>query len=64
MPPFDNNIASQQIEKAAKKPIDEIFKSFESAPLASASVAQVHGAVLQNDEKVVVKVLRPGIEKS
>ncbi|MBK2115143.1 ubiquinone biosynthesis regulatory protein kinase UbiB [Francisella orientalis] len=63
VPPFDNNIASQQIEKAAKKPIDEIFKSFESAPLASASVAQVHGAVLQNDEKVVVKVLRPGIEK-
>ncbi|AJI53661.1 ubiquinone biosynthesis regulatory protein kinase UbiB [Francisella philomiragia] len=63
VPPFDNNIAAQQIEKAAKKPIDEIFKSFESAPLASASVAQVHGAVLQNDEKVVVKVLRPGIEK-
>lgn len=63
VPPFDNNIAAQQIENAAKKPIDKIFKSFESAPLASASVAQVHGAILQNDEKVVVKVLRPGIEK-
>ncbi|AJI57102.1 2-polyprenylphenol 6-hydroxylase [Francisella philomiragia] len=61
--PFDNDIAAQQIEKAAKKPINKIFKSFESTPLASASVAQVHGAVLQNDEKVVVKVLRPGIEK-
>ncbi|MBK2029420.1 ubiquinone biosynthesis regulatory protein kinase UbiB [Francisella noatunensis] len=63
VPSFDNNIAAQQIENAAKKPIDKIFKSFESAPLASASVAQVHGAILQNDEKVVVKVLRPGIEK-
>ncbi len=63
VPPFDNDIAAQQIEKAAKKPITKIFKSFESTPLASASVAQVHGAVLQNDEKVVVKVLRPGIEK-
>ncbi|MEY8716673.1 ubiquinone biosynthesis regulatory protein kinase UbiB [Francisella philomiragia] len=63
VPPFDNDIAAQQIEKAAKKPINKIFKSFESTPLASASVAQVHGAVLQNNEKVVVKVLRPGIEK-
>lgn len=63
VPSFDNNTAAQQIENAAKKPIDKIFKSFESAPLASASVAQVHGAILQNDEKVVVKVLRPGIEK-
>lgn len=63
VPPFDNKIAAEQIQKAAKKPINEIFKSFESAPLASASVAQVHAAVLQNDEKVVVKVLRPGIEK-
>ncbi|ALB01911.1 ubiquinone biosynthesis protein UbiB [Francisella persica ATCC VR-331] len=61
--PFDNRIAAEQIQKAAKKPINEIFKSFESSPLASASVAQVHAAVLQNDEKVVVKVLRPGIEK-
>lgn len=63
VPPFDNKIAAEQIEKAAKKPINEIFKSFESSPLASASVAQVHAAILQNDDKVVVKVLRPGIEK-
>ncbi|ABO46629.1 ubiquinone biosynthesis regulatory protein kinase UbiB [Francisella tularensis] len=63
VPLFDNKIAAEQIEKAAKKPINEIFKSFESSPLASASVAQVHAAILQNDDKVVVKVLRPGIEK-
>ena len=63
VPPFDNKIAAEQIQKIAEKPINEIFKSFESTPLASASVAQVHAAVLHNDEKVVVKVLRPGIEK-
>lgn len=63
VPPFDNKIAAAQIEKAAKMPINEIFKSFENAPLASASVAQVHGAILKDGEKVVVKVLRPGIDK-
>ncbi|MDE4938355.1 AarF/UbiB family protein, partial [Francisella tularensis] len=62
-PPFDNKIAAEQIEKAEKKPINEIFKSFESSPLASASVSQVHAAILKNDDKVVVKELRPGIEK-
>lgn len=63
VPPFDNKIAANIIERAANMPINEIFKSFEHEPLASASVAQVHGAILQNDEKVVVKVLRPGIDK-
>lgn len=63
VPPFDNKIAAQQIEKAANKPVKDIFKSFEASPIASASVAQVHGATLQNDEEVVVKVLRPGIDK-
>ncbi|GAB4223405.1 MAG: ubiquinone biosynthesis regulatory protein kinase UbiB [Francisella sp.] len=63
VPPFDSKLAIQQIEKSVKKPINEIFKSFESTPLASASIAQVHGAVLHNNEQVVVKVLRPGIEK-
>ncbi|AIT09253.1 ubiquinone biosynthesis protein UbiB [Candidatus Francisella endociliophora] len=63
VPPFDNKIAAAQIEKAAQKPIDEIFKSFEHTPLASASVAQVHGAILKDGEEVVVKVLRPGIDK-
>ncbi|MDE4990361.1 AarF/UbiB family protein, partial [Francisella tularensis subsp. holarctica] len=55
--------AAEHSEKAAKTPINESFKSFESSPLASASVAQVHAAILQNDDKVVVTVLRPGIEK-
>jgi ubiquinone biosynthesis protein len=63
VPPFDSNIATSQIEKATKQPISNIFKDFDNTALASASVAQVHKATLKNDEEVVVKVLRPGIEK-
>ncbi|API86279.1 ubiquinone biosynthesis regulatory protein kinase UbiB [Francisella uliginis] len=63
VPPFDSNIATTQIEKATKQSINDIFKNFDSTALASASVAQVHKATLKNDEEVVVKVLRPGIEK-
>ena len=61
--PFDSNIAITQIEKASKKTIQAIFKDFDETPLASASIAQVHSATLYSGEKVVVKVLRPNIEK-
>ncbi len=60
---FSSAAARTRIEQAAGKPIAEIFKSFDDIPAASASVAQVHHAVLQSGEDVVVKVLRPGIEK-
>src|ERR1043166_365113 len=39
---------------------DGMFTSFEHEPLACASIAQVHGAVLPDGREVVVKVLRPG----
>jgi predicted unusual protein kinase regulating ubiquinone biosynthesis (AarF/ABC1/UbiB family) len=41
---------------------DKIFKDFQKEPFASASFGQVHGAKLENDHIVAVKVLRPGIE--
>ena len=40
----------------------KIFKDFQKVPFASASFGQVHGAKLENDHIVAVKVLRPGIE--
>src|ERR1035437_5035460 len=41
---------------------DKIFKDFQKEPFASASFGQVHGAKLENDHIVAVKILRPGIE--
>ncbi len=63
VPPFSGKIAKNMIEKAFKLPIHEIFKSFDITPLASASVAQVHAAVLEDKMEVIVKILRPGIHK-
>lgn len=60
--PFPGEQAVQIIEKTLEAPLDKLFSSFELEPLASASVAQVHAATLADDSKVVVKVLRPGIE--
>ncbi len=42
---------------------EQIFKYFEKEPFASASFAQVHGAKLQNDHTVVVKIQRPGVRE-
>ncbi len=61
VPPFPGNMAQSIIEKSFGKSVEELFKSFDKKPLASASVAQVHAAVLKTGEDVVVKVLRPDI---
>ncbi len=62
--PFDSKLAKQQIETSLNDSVDVLFKSFELEPIASASIAQVHGAVLHDDTQVVVKVLRPGIRET
>jgi ubiquinone biosynthesis protein len=51
------------LEPTLGKPIDEVFLDFDDAPLASASIAQVHTARLQTGEEVVIKIQRPGIAK-
>jgi ubiquinone biosynthesis protein len=61
VPPFADSVSRQIIEKAFGQSVEELFESFESTPFASASIAQVHGAVLHNGKRVVVKVLRPNI---
>jgi ubiquinone biosynthesis protein len=63
VPPFPGEKAKAIIEKAFKKPLSEIFAEFNLVPLASASIAQVHAATFQDGREVVVKVLRPNIEK-
>jgi len=51
------------IESELKRPLTEVFSSFEETPMAAASIAQVHGAVLLSGESVAVKVQRPGIAR-
>ena len=64
VPPFSTQLARQIIERELEQSIDEIFQTFEDKPLASASIAQVHSATLRTGESVVVKVVRPEIEKT
>lgn len=61
VPPFPGVESREIIETAYGEPLDKHFKTFETEPVASASVAQVHNATLYDDTEVVVKVLRPGI---
>jgi len=63
VPPFPGSEAQAIIEKALGKPVGELFSTFAQQPMASASVAQVHPATLHDGREVVVKVLRPGIDK-
>lgn len=61
--PFPTAAAREIIEEQLGQPIAELFQRFDEEPLASASIAQVHSAQLHNGDEVVIKVIRPGIEK-
>ncbi len=63
VPPFSDEKVEKQIFDEFKKPINEIFNTFSSSPVAAASLSQVHLAELKTGEKVVVKVQRPGLKK-
>lgn len=49
--------------KECGQTIEKVFTSFEPKPIASASIGQVHRAVIKNSKEVVVKIQRPGIER-
>ncbi len=51
------------VEAELGRPVEEVFESFDFEPLASASIGQVHRAVLMSGEAVVVKVQRPGLDE-
>ncbi|MBI4005653.1 MAG: ubiquinone biosynthesis regulatory protein kinase UbiB [Gammaproteobacteria bacterium] len=63
VPPFPGDEARRIIEKSFEQPINEIFLEFNETPLASASIAQVHAARLKDGREMIVKVVRPDIEK-
>lgn len=60
--PFPFEEVRQVIESEFNAPLETVFKSFKQEPLASASLSQVHLAVLPTGQNVVVKVQRPNIE--
>ena len=62
--PFNVSIFKKIVESELGDSIENIFLSFDDKPLAAASLAQVHSAVLKNGKEVVIKVLRPNIEKN
>jgi ubiquinone biosynthesis protein len=61
VPPFPAAQSRALVEKAFGRRIEAIFAEFESEPVASASIAQVHFARLMDGREVAVKVLRPGM---
>ncbi len=64
VPPFDSNISKAIIEKSLNCKLTDVFSKFDDKPLASASIAQVHSATLKDGRDMIVKVVRPGIEKN
>lgn len=65
MDPFPQGIAVRAVEEALGRPVDQLFASF-GEPVAAASIAQVHQAVIRTpdgDRTVAVKVVRPGVRE-
>lgn len=61
-PAVDPAAIRAHAERSLGKPLDALFAEWEDAPLAAASIAQLHAARLKTGERVVVKVKYPGIE--
>lgn len=60
--PFEE-IRARLVEELGER-LDDLFESIDDQPLAAASMAQTHRAVLKSGERIVLKVLRPGIEST
>ncbi len=62
VPPFPGDVVLQTVEKDLGGPISKFYKEFNTEPVASASIAQVHRATTVDGRDVAVKVLRPNVE--
>jgi len=63
VPGFSYDLVKKQIKSEFGKDIGDLFSSFDKNPIASASISQVHRAVLKDGSKVAVKVQRPNVKE-
>ncbi len=64
VPAFPSDEARGVVEEDLGRPSSQLFRSFDDRPLASASIAQVHGCVLPDGRHAVLKIQRPGIHRT
>jgi ubiquinone biosynthesis protein len=64
VPPFSTALAHAQLERSFGRPVTEVFEQFAALPVASASIAQVHFAVLPGGQECAVKILRPNMQQA
>jgi len=64
VPPMPFHEVREVLEAELTKPIEDVFETFDEVPLGSASIAQVHRAVLHGGHEVAVKLQRKGIERT
>ena len=64
VPPFSTALVHAQLERSFGRQVTEVFEHFEPLPVASASIAQVHFAVLPGGRECAVKILRPNMQEA
>ncbi|HEX6422541.1 MAG TPA: AarF/ABC1/UbiB kinase family protein [Acidimicrobiales bacterium] len=63
-PPMSADLAAEAVERELGAPPDRLFAEWDPAPLASASIGQVHRAITRDDRAVAVKVQYPGVDEA
>src|SRR6478736_5022877 len=63
VPPEPFEVVRRVVELDLGRSLDDVFERFDRAPIAAASIAQVHAARLRTGEEVVVKVQRPQVAR-